>query len=350
MRAARRGLQGQLLLDLDEHPQGGGQANKPVHLRILQHAWSIAEHVARRVRDAVLVQQLRQEPPLLRAELVEGVAEAVAALVVVGRAEAEEPRQRLVLWGGEAGHGLGAPEQHEGVVRRSGVQRPELLQRVQAGPEALELGLVHEERALEALGAKLPAHLGEDAEAEEGEAIVAVRLQLLLHDHEVRGRGLRLQELAELEVHAQRVHDEVLVLPVQPGEGGHNLGLGLQDVGQRDVVHVRVEARHHLVAELLDLPERVDRHEDERGVHGVLRGQLHRLRHPLLDPGPGGLRELAVVLLLLDEGLVLPSDEPVDGEHRPEGLVALHPINVRRRVEVRDLRENPEDAGLKAIL
>mmetsp|Transcript_71900 Transcript_71900/g.227185 ORF Transcript_71900/g.227185 Transcript_71900/m.227185 type:complete len:362 (+) Transcript_71900:98-1183(+) len=135
---ARGGMRGQLALHLDQHPQGRGEAHCPVDLGILQHGRRVAQHVAR-LREPVGVQPLRQLPALLVSQVVEGLADAVAAVVVVGRPQAQQPRKSLVLRRREPRHGLRSAKQQEGVVGLHSIQCPELLQCVKTWPESLKL-------------------------------------------------------------------------------------------------------------------------------------------------------------------------------------------------------------------
>mmetsp|Transcript_31007 Transcript_31007/g.78425 ORF Transcript_31007/g.78425 Transcript_31007/m.78425 type:complete len:284 (+) Transcript_31007:1101-1952(+) len=171
--------------------------------------------------------------------------------------------------------------------------------------------------------------------------------ELLLHDHQIGGHVLRLQKLAELKVHAERVDDEVSVLCRQPHKRRHDLRLRSQNVLQGQVVPGDVKARSQFLPEFPNLAQGVDGHERECRVHGLLCQQLARLLHPFLDPCPTLLGQLLLLGLLSDEGLVLAAHEPHDGEH---GTLGLHALCLRSRIEVGQFGERPHHARLELPL
>mmetsp|Transcript_100345 Transcript_100345/g.312703 ORF Transcript_100345/g.312703 Transcript_100345/m.312703 type:complete len:543 (+) Transcript_100345:466-2094(+) len=335
------------LLHGHQHAQGGGQADRRVGLRVLQVGPRIAQDVAGPLVDTICGQPPCEPRALRRLQVVESPEESVSASVVARRTEAEQPGDGVVLRRGEARQGLGPLQQQEGVVCRSGLQCPQLLQGIEARAEPQELGLRHEERAREALGTELPTHLDKYAEAEESEAVLPMGLELVLHHHEVCRHVLRLQELAELKVDAQRIHNQALVVRRQAHERGHHLGLVLQDMRQGDVVHLGVVAGSQLFTEFLDLPQRVDRHEGQHGIQGLLVVHSDAFSHPVLYPRPGLPRQLLILRLAADEVVVLVGHEPQDGEQGSEGL---QPLDLGVDVEVGQLREDAAQPGLELLL
>mmetsp|Transcript_13909 Transcript_13909/g.33184 ORF Transcript_13909/g.33184 Transcript_13909/m.33184 type:complete len:201 (-) Transcript_13909:715-1317(-) len=91
----------------------------------------------------------------------------------------------------------------------------------------------------------------------------------------------------------------------------------------------------------------MDGHEDHRRVQDLFRVDLHMLGHPLLNPGPGLLREHIRLILLARESFVLIVHEPVN---RQESAIGLLQLSLMRRPEVRKLREMASQRGLESSL
>mmetsp|Transcript_3647 Transcript_3647/g.6957 ORF Transcript_3647/g.6957 Transcript_3647/m.6957 type:complete len:207 (+) Transcript_3647:298-918(+) len=206
---------------------------------------------------------------------------------------------------------------------------------------------MHKQRAGAALEAFLSAHLCENAKNKKHVAVTPVFGQFVFHHEQICGGIPALQKLIELEVHAQRIHDQRLVPLGESRKGRNDLRHFLQYGSQSEVVPSGIEARSKVLPKLVKLAQGMDSHECHHRIQGRLARQLHLFQHPVLDPHPRLARQLLVGSLPSDKSLVISSDQPKDTKHGTHCLISV-PLVVR--IEVGQLWVDPIDVRLESLL
>mmetsp|Transcript_32060 Transcript_32060/g.85145 ORF Transcript_32060/g.85145 Transcript_32060/m.85145 type:complete len:249 (-) Transcript_32060:544-1290(-) len=194
---------------------------------------------------------------------------------------------------------------------------------LELGPPALR----HVQGPLQAL---LPAdrrHLHEDGGHVEVQVLVLRETSCPVHRKHVLERcqacwdELRVQEHAEIKLPGETLLYELPVLGAQAPERREHLRACLEDPGH----HLPVVGcvRCQLLLELRQPPQVAHGHRHEHGVDCILICvELGRL-HKVLDPSPGGRRQLLLRLLAAVERRLLPAHCPIGRQECQQGLFVI---------------------------